>query len=128
MTGLFPFQIEVSTKFQRSYKLLLKRHCKGDRQKQEMIEEIAELVNRLSSNLSLPDANPEPLPKGLAVSDDWKFYKLRFRMPNLAGASGQHREQLELEIASKFYAKQTDDDAAAKYHIPYFFKMLRKFA
>ena len=40
----------------------------------------------------------------------------------------QHREQLELEIASKFYAKQTDDEAAAKYHIPYFFKMLRKFA
>ena len=40
----------------------------------------------------------------------------------------QHKEQLELEIASKFYAKQTDDEAAAKYHIPYFFKMLRKFA
>lgn len=40
----------------------------------------------------------------------------------------QHREQLELEIASKFYAKQTDDEAAAKYHIPYFFKMLRKLA
>ena len=41
VTGLFPFQIEVSSKFQRSYKLLLKRHCKGDRQKQEMIEAIA---------------------------------------------------------------------------------------
>jgi hypothetical protein len=40
----------------------------------------------------------------------------------------QHREQLELAIARDFYAKQTDDEAAAKYHIPYFFKMLRKFA
>jgi mRNA-degrading endonuclease YafQ of YafQ-DinJ toxin-antitoxin module len=91
VTGLLPFQIEISSKFQRSYKLLLKRHCKGDRQKQEMIEAIAELVNRLSSNSYLSDANPEPLPKGLAVSDDWKFYKLKFRMPNLAGASGQGR-------------------------------------
>ena len=40
----------------------------------------------------------------------------------------QYREQLELAIARDFYAKQTDDEAAAKYHIPYFFKMLRKFA
>jgi hypothetical protein len=39
-----------------------------------------------------------------------------------------YREQLSLEIAREFYAKQTDDEAAAKYHIPYFFKMLRKFA
>jgi hypothetical protein len=70
---------------------LLKRHCKGDRQKQEMIEAISELVNHLSSNPYLSEANPEPLPKGLTVSDDWKFYKLRFRMPNLAGASGQGR-------------------------------------
>jgi Txe/YoeB family toxin of Txe-Axe toxin-antitoxin module len=91
VTGLFPFQIEISSKFQRSYKLLLKRHCKGDRQKQEMIESIAELVNRLSSNPYFADANAEPLPKGLTVSDDWKFYKLRFRMSNLAGASGQGR-------------------------------------
>ena len=39
-----------------------------------------------------------------------------------------HREELALAIARDFYAKQTDDEAAAKYHIPYFFKMLRKFA
>jgi hypothetical protein len=39
-----------------------------------------------------------------------------------------YRDQLSLEIARDFYAKQTDDEAAAKYHIPYFFKMLRKFA
>lgn len=91
VTGLFPFQIEVSSKFQRSYKLLLKRHCKGDRQKQAMIEAIAELVNCLSSQPYLSDANLEPLPKGLSVSDDWKFYKLKFKMPNLAGASGQGR-------------------------------------
>ena len=39
-----------------------------------------------------------------------------------------YRDQLSLEIAREFYAKQTDDEAAAKYHIPYFFKMLRKFA
>ncbi len=70
---------------------MLKRHCKGDRQKQEMIEAISELVNRLSSSPFLSDANPEPLPKGLAVSDDWKFYKLRFRIPNLAGASARGR-------------------------------------
>ena len=38
-----------------------------------------------------------------------------------------YRDQLSLEIARDFYAKQTDDEAAAKYHIPYFFKMLRKF-
>ena len=40
----------------------------------------------------------------------------------------QHKEQLALNIARDFYAKQTDDEAAAKYHIPYFFKILRKFA
>lgn len=40
----------------------------------------------------------------------------------------QHRDQLSLKIARDFYAKQTDDEAAAKYHIPYFFKMLHKFA
>lgn len=39
-----------------------------------------------------------------------------------------YRNQLLLAIARNFYAKQTDDEAAAKYHIPYFFKMLRKFA
>jgi hypothetical protein len=39
-----------------------------------------------------------------------------------------YRDQLSLEIARDFYAKQTDDEVAAKYHIPYFFKMLRKFA
>ncbi len=39
-----------------------------------------------------------------------------------------YRDQLSLAIARDFYAKQTDDEAAAKYHIPYFFKMLRKFA
>ena len=37
-------------------------------------------------------------------------------------------DQLSLAIARDFYARQTDDEAAAKYHIPYFFKMLRKFA
>jgi hypothetical protein len=39
-----------------------------------------------------------------------------------------YRDQLSLEIARDFYAKQTDNEAAAKYHIPYFFKMLRKVA
>jgi len=39
-----------------------------------------------------------------------------------------YRDQLSLAIARDFYSKQTDDEAAAKYHIPYFFKMLRKFA
>lgn len=39
-----------------------------------------------------------------------------------------YRDQLSLAIAREFYAKQTDNEAAAKYHIPYFFKMLRKFA
>ena len=39
-----------------------------------------------------------------------------------------YRDQISLAIARDFYAKQTDDEAAAKYHIPYFFKMLRKFA
>ncbi|MCA6502854.1 MAG: hypothetical protein ACK6CP_19750 [Pseudanabaena sp.] len=91
MTGLFPFQIEASSKFQRSYKLLLKRHCKGDRQKETFIDTISELINRLASNPYLSDANLEPLPKGLVISDSWKFYKLRFRMPSLAGASGQGR-------------------------------------
>lgn len=38
----------------------------------------------------------------------------------------QYREQLELAIARDFYAEQTDDEAAVKYHIPYFFKILRK--
>ena len=56
-----------------------------------MIDAITELVNCLASNPYLPDSNPEPLPKGLAMSDDWKFYNLRFRMPNLSGASGQGR-------------------------------------
>jgi hypothetical protein len=91
VTGLFPFQIEASSKFQRSYKLLLKRHCKGDRQKETFIDTISELINRLASNPYLSDANLEPLPKGLVISDSWKFYKLRFRMPSLAGASGQGR-------------------------------------
>lgn len=39
-----------------------------------------------------------------------------------------YRDQLSLAIARDFYAKQIDDESAAKYHIPYFFKMLRKFA
>jgi hypothetical protein len=60
----------------------------------------------------------------IKVKDNyWKNIK-----PEQGLNAHQHREQLELEIASKFYAKQTDDEAAAKYHIPYFFKMLRKFA
>ena len=45
-----------------------------------------------------------------------------------SGDSPKYREQMSLAIARDFYAKQTDDEAAAKYHIPYFFKMLRKFA
>jgi hypothetical protein len=39
-----------------------------------------------------------------------------------------YREQLSLAIARDFYSKQTDDEAAVKYHLPYFFKMLRKYA
>jgi len=35
-------------------------------------------------------------------------------------------EQLSLAIAKEFYAKQTDNDVMAQYHIPYFLKMLRK--
>ncbi len=91
MTGSFPFQIEASSKFQRSYKLLLKRHYKGDHQKEVFINAIGELVSRLASDPYLSEANPEPLPRGLVISDDWKFYKCRFRMPSLAGASGQGR-------------------------------------
>ena len=44
------------------------------------------------------------------------------------GDPSLYKNQLLLAIARDFYAKQTDDEAAAKYHIPYFFKMLRKFA
>ncbi len=91
MTGLFPFQIEASSKFQRSYKLLLKRHCKSERQKESLINAISEIVNRLAVDPYLPDASPESFPKSLNVADDWKFYKLRFRMQNLTGASGQGR-------------------------------------
>jgi hypothetical protein len=90
VTGLFPFQIEASSKFQRSYKLLLKRHCKGARQKQALIDTISELVNNLAAD-PLTDANPETLPRGLTIADEWRFYKLRFRMPNVTGASGQGR-------------------------------------
>ncbi|MEY3304829.1 MAG: hypothetical protein ACK5RE_09665 [Pseudanabaena sp.] len=39
-----------------------------------------------------------------------------------------YKNQLLLMIARDFYSKQIEDEAAAKYHIPYFFKMLRKFA
>ena len=91
MTGLFPFQIEASSKFQRSYKLLLKRHYKRERQKEAFINAIGELINRLASDPYLSQANPEPLPRGLVISDDWKFYKFRFRMPSLGGAFGQGR-------------------------------------
>jgi hypothetical protein len=60
----------------------------------------------------------------IKVKDNyWKDIK-----PEQGVNAHQYREQLELEIASKFYAKQTDNEAAAKYHIPYFFKMLRKVA
>jgi mRNA-degrading endonuclease YafQ of YafQ-DinJ toxin-antitoxin module len=64
VTGSFPFQIEASSKFQRSYKLLLKRHYKGDRQKEIFINAIGELVNRLASDPYLSEANPETLPRG----------------------------------------------------------------
>ena len=70
---------------------MLKRHYKGERQKEAFINAIGELVNRLASDPYLPEANPEPLPRGLVIFDDWKFYKFKFRMPSLAGASGQGR-------------------------------------
>ena len=67
MTGSFPFQIEASTKFQRSYKLLLKRHYKSERQKLVFADAISQIVSRLSLNPYLSNSNPEPFPRRTSI-------------------------------------------------------------
>lgn len=57
-----------------------------------------------------------------AKDDYWNQIKPSDELSN----SSRFREQLSLAIAKEFYAKQTDDDVAVQYHIPYFLKMLRQ--
>lgn len=49
------------------------------------------LIRALVQEPRHPDSRLEPIPKGVAVPDEWEFRKLVFEVPGTAGAAGEGR-------------------------------------
>lgn len=88
MTGSTPYSLEKSANFERSFKKLVKSY-KSQIQKNNFINEISKYLEELIFNPYPPQARSEPLPTGLKLAEEWRFYKLVIVIAK--GASGQIR-------------------------------------
>lgn len=88
MTGLPPFSIEKDiTSFRRTFTKLGKSFNKANKNK--YLDIISGAIEELIKNPCPSKARQEPLPKGIHLPNDWKFYKLEIYVEK--GASGQIR-------------------------------------
>ena len=88
MTGSNPFLLEKTENFERSFKKLAKSY-KSKSQQQQFFATIASCIEELILDPYPPKSRTEPLPRGIKLSDDWRFYKLVIVVAK--GASGQVR-------------------------------------
>lgn len=88
MTGSNLFLIEESDNFKSSFKKLVKSY-KSKSQQQQFIEFISSCLEELILNPHPPQSRTEPLPSGIKLPVNWRFYKLVVIVAK--GASGQIR-------------------------------------
>ena len=89
MTGSTPYLNEKSSNFERSFKKLVKSY-KSRKEQENFVNLISHLLeDELSYNPYPIQARNEPLPNGLKLPFDWRFYKLVIVVAK--GASGQVR-------------------------------------
>lgn len=88
MTGLPLFQLEKTSSFEHSFKILLKTY-KSKIQQQEFTQCISSNLKLLTINPYPPKSRFEPLPSKLKLLLNWQFHKLVIKF--LKGASGEIR-------------------------------------
>jgi hypothetical protein len=88
--GWLMFRVQPLAKFERSAKVL-KKSFKSKRQQQQFVDAVTGLIRALVQEPRHPDSRLEPIPKGVAVPDEWEFRKLVFEVPGTAGAAGEGR-------------------------------------
>jgi hypothetical protein len=88
--GWLMFRVQPLAKFERSAKVL-KKSFKSKRQQQQFVDAVTGLIRALVQEPRHPDLRLEPIPKGVAVPDEWEFRKLVFEVPGTAGAAGEGR-------------------------------------
>lgn len=89
--GYQTYKIILSRKFQRTAKVLKRRHYKGKRSQEIFTKFISQIVKSLRDNPFPLGSEPENIPKSFKGSRELEFQKYSFTMPNSEGASGQGR-------------------------------------
>jgi mRNA-degrading endonuclease RelE of RelBE toxin-antitoxin system len=79
------YLIETTAKFERSLKKL---RANKDAILKSCLKEI---VGNLTENPRINNSWQEPLPPKVILAERWEFRKLKFKIPDRKGASGQYR-------------------------------------
>ncbi|BAQ63772.1 hypothetical protein [Geminocystis sp. NIES-3709] len=88
MNGSTLYLLEQTVYFEKSFQKLVKTYKSQD-EKIRFSQNISNYLDALIINPYPPQARTEPLPSGLKLSQEWRFYKLVIVIAK--GASGQIR-------------------------------------
>lgn len=86
MDGCEAYQIKPLTRFEISYKQIIKKHYRKDQRARDAFEEMVDsYISQLQETPSSNDiSDDEGFPKG-EYSQDFEFRKIRFSLPGLRG-------------------------------------------
>jgi mRNA-degrading endonuclease YafQ of YafQ-DinJ toxin-antitoxin module len=88
--GFLVFSIQLSSKFERSAKVL-KKSFKSKRQEKAFVDCVTAIVHSLVQEPRDSDSRLEPIPKGVVLPKNCEFRKLVFQVPGRSGAAGEGR-------------------------------------
>ncbi len=93
MTGSDVYQTKPLSNFEASYKKLVKKHYRKNRQaRKEFVELVEQFLGLMRSDPKPPGdiGHPEPWPRGTA-QEGFELWKIHFGMPSIRGAAGEGR-------------------------------------